>query len=382
MNEKMALVLGGGGSRGAYEIGVWKACLEQDMKFDIVTGTSVGAINAAMVAQDLFELSQRLWRELETDMVFDIDTTNLPKLKFAQELEIAGLSAEEGLAYLREMWKHKGAPASGLNRLLHSYIDEDKVRDSFLDYGLVVTEVPPLKEKQGIKGHRLFKEDIPIGKLHDYIMASAACFPAAQAYEIDNRTFIDGGYIDTVPVSMAVERGAKRVIAVDLNMGNPFQKIRSKNFKNLTWISSRWNLGSMLIFDRNNTERIMGLGYLDAKKAFGVCDGKYYTFKAGQYNTVEVKDADAAAKIFEMDPLKIYTREELNKVLSEEVASLRREKEQEFLSAKNRVFAMTEKVRSLPRDTLELMDLLVKPVSRVLGPEARAARYLLTEKIV
>lgn len=379
MKEKMALVLGGGGSRGAYEIGVWKACLEQDHQFDIVTGTSVGAINAAMVAQDLFELARKLWRELETDMIFDIDTEGLPNLKFAQEIEIAGMSAEEGLAYLREMWKHKGAPASGLNRLLRCYIDEDKVRRSPLDYGLVVTEVPPLKDKQVIKGHRLFKEDIPQGRLHDYIMASAACFPAAQAYEIDDKTFIDGGYVDTVPVGMAVERGASRVIAVDLNTGNPFQRIRSKNFKNLTWISSRWNLGSMLIFDRDNAERIMELGHLDALKAFGVYAGRYYTFKAGQYTVEEVKDADAAAKVFELDPLKVYTREELNMALAALVAGMRSKKEMELLSARTRSLAMADKVRSLPQNAV---DLIVKPVSSMLGEEARAARYLLKERIV
>jgi len=379
MREKMALVLGGGGSRGAYEIGVWKACLEQDHQFDIVTGTSVGAINAAMVAQDLFELARKLWRELETDMIFDIDTEGLPNLKFAQEIEIAGMSAEEGLAYLREMWKHKGAPASGLNRLLRCYIDEDKVRKSPLDYGLVVTEVPPLKDKQVIKGHRLFKEDIPQGRLHDYIMASAACFPAAQAYEIDDKTFIDGGYVDTVPVSMAVERGASRVIAVDLNTGNPLQRIRSKNFKNLTWISSRWNLGSMLIFDKDNAERIMELGHLDALKAFGVCTGRYYTFKAGQYTDEEVKGADAAAKVFELDPLNIYAREEVNVALAALVAEMRGRKNLELLSARTRALAMADKVRSLPQNAV---DLIMKPESMVLGEEARAARYLLKEKIV
>ncbi len=379
MEQKTAFVLGGGGSRGAYEIGVWKACLERDIKFDIVTGTSVGSINAAMVAQDLFELAERLWRELETDMIFDIDTSGLPKLKFAREIEIAGLSAEEGLAYLREMWKHKGAPATGLNRLLRFYIDEAKVRASEMEYGLVITEVPSLKEKQAIKGHWLFKEDIPEGRLHDFIMASAACFPAAQAYEIDGSTFIDGGYMDTVPVGMAVQRGADRVIAVDLNTGNPIQKIRSKNFKNLTWISSHWNLGSILVFDKDNTERIMELGYLDAKKAFGLYDGKYYTFRSGEFRAADVKDADAAAKVFELDPLRVYTRETLNIALAEEITRLREIKTLELLSAGTRVIAMADKVRSLPQDTVKL---IVKPVSSMLGEEARAARYLLTEKIV
>ena len=46
--KKTALVLGGGGSRGAYEAGVWQALTELGIEIDIVTGTSVGAINAAL----------------------------------------------------------------------------------------------------------------------------------------------------------------------------------------------------------------------------------------------------------------------------------------------------------------------------------------------
>ncbi|MBQ6088299.1 MAG: patatin-like phospholipase family protein, partial [Firmicutes bacterium] len=48
-NKKTALVLGGGGSRGAYQIGVWQALKELGIRIDMVYGTSVGAINAAMV---------------------------------------------------------------------------------------------------------------------------------------------------------------------------------------------------------------------------------------------------------------------------------------------------------------------------------------------
>ena len=43
------LVLGGGGSRGAYEIGVWRAARELKIDFDVVTGTSIGALNGALV---------------------------------------------------------------------------------------------------------------------------------------------------------------------------------------------------------------------------------------------------------------------------------------------------------------------------------------------
>ena len=49
---KRALVLSGGGGRGSYQIGVWKALRDLGIKFDIITGTSVGALNGALMVQD------------------------------------------------------------------------------------------------------------------------------------------------------------------------------------------------------------------------------------------------------------------------------------------------------------------------------------------
>ncbi len=76
--KKTALVLGGGGSRGAYEIGVWQALKALGIRIDMVYGTSVGAINAAMVAQGDIDLTADLWKELETDMVFDMAPDSKP----------------------------------------------------------------------------------------------------------------------------------------------------------------------------------------------------------------------------------------------------------------------------------------------------------------
>ena len=47
----LAVVLSGGGARGAYEAGVWKALRKLHIKYDIVTGTSIGAINGFMMVQ-------------------------------------------------------------------------------------------------------------------------------------------------------------------------------------------------------------------------------------------------------------------------------------------------------------------------------------------
>lgn len=61
---KTAVVLAGGGSRGAYQIGVWKALREMGIEYQLVTGTSVGALNGALMVQGDYEKALSVWENL------------------------------------------------------------------------------------------------------------------------------------------------------------------------------------------------------------------------------------------------------------------------------------------------------------------------------
>lgn len=321
---KTALVLGGGGSRGAYEIGVCKALEELEIEIDMVFGTSVGAINGAMIAQGDLALAEKLWLELSTDMVFDIggsahdnsgpahedsDSSREPahdivsaKTGFTAgarsyfndaiqdkvsefterigdkirerfgELDIAGMPAEEAAGYLREIITNGGASNTGLMDMMKKYIREEDVRSSHISYGLVVTELPALG------GHYVYTEDIPAGQLPDYIMASASCFPAVQVCDIDGRKFIDGGYYDNLPVKMALERGADSIIAVNLKavgiLRQEFIEQAKANCKSFIHLKPSLDAGNMLTFDAGHTTRLITLGYLDTMRRYGRFDGK------------------------------------------------------------------------------------------------------------
>jgi len=295
--EKTALVLSGGGSRGAYEAGACQALAELGIDIDIITGTSVGAINAAMVTQGELELATRLWKEMETHMVFDVPEGSQP------------------FDYAREIVFNQGAGTSGLKALMDKYIDESKIRSSEIDMGITAVSLPDFKP------HFLFMEDIPEGKVIDYIMASASAFPAIHSYPIDGVEFIDGGYADAIPVDMAVKRGATRVIAVNLRGYGKTNQEAIKNAPDMTWIESPWDLGFQFVFDLDNTRLLLRLGYLDTMKAFGVLDGGYYTFVRCTFDKNTMKMADACAKVFDLDPCIIYTSdvfmEKLRKRLAE-----------------------------------------------------------------
>ena len=73
-----ALVLSGGGAKGSYQIGAWKALKKLHIKFDIVTGTSIGALNGAMVTQNSYRRTISLWKKINLEVLFNetVDNSN------------------------------------------------------------------------------------------------------------------------------------------------------------------------------------------------------------------------------------------------------------------------------------------------------------------
>lgn len=278
---KRALVLGGGGARGAYEIGVWQALRELGMEFDIVTGTSVGALNGAMVAQDDFDAAKAIWREISIGDVLDLD---MPEIDIHNRQDMMGLVATMAKKAVNE----GGTGINNLHKTLEKYIDEERVRASSLEFAFVTVEYPSLHP------HSLRPKDIPLGKLIDYLMASAACFPAFKAWEIDGKTFIDGGYYDNIPINLALEMGAEDVIAVDLRAVGLHPKLHKTHAK-IRYIRPWRSLGNLVTFDRAFSERNMVWGYQDALKVLSDLEGEKFTFLPGEPDKMAQKHAPAFA---------------------------------------------------------------------------------------
>lgn len=311
--KKTALILSGGGSRGAYEIGVWKALKALRIQVDMVMGTSVGAINGAMVAQNDLELAEKLWLQLDTSMIFDIGENESP--------------TEEALVYAREIILHGGAGSSGLSDILHKYINEENLRKSGINYGLVTTEFPSFNEC------RLYKNDIPEGRIIDYIMASASCFPAVKKYIIEGKSFIDGGYCDNLPVAMALEQKADRIIAVDLQAVGVVKEdtlnLAKSSCEEFHLIKSPLPLGNFLVFDKINTTKLIRLGYLDTMRHFGKYDGVRYTFKKNIFKRSiftehQLKGAESAAAFLDLDPCTVYSRKSFAEALQKQLSDFQR----------------------------------------------------------
>lgn len=372
--RKTALVLSGGGSRGGYQCGVWQALEELGIKIDIVVGVSVGAINGSMVMEGDVIKTANLWREMETNMIFDVE----------EELTLAEVA--------REMIKNQGVSASGLQKLLDAYVDEDTIRQSDMDFGLSVVEVPSLKP------HFLWREDIPNGQLKDFILASASVYPAIHAHKIGDKLYADGGYEDVCPAFMALEKGATDVIAVYLSALGKYHPERLEQVPNLTLIQSKWDLGGVLSFDRLRSKRLIRLGYLDTMKTFDIYDGGYYTFVKGAFDKRELKRADCAAKIFELDPLVLYQRHIFLETLADAVASARGDMADlealehgvsdltigklkgllKKVNKKTTTVFMAEHIRQKQEDSI----FLGKYAAKIFKDEVPAAKFLVAEGLI
>jgi len=258
-----AVVLSGGGSKGSYEIGVWKALRKMHISYDIVTGTSVGALNAAFMVEGNYYKAKHLWNTLSFSYLFkeeidnDLSTRDLVKL------------------YGKNILLHGGMDVENLERLIKESIHVKRFFKSRVDFGLITVNSKNLNPVE------ITKLEIDPNHLHDYLIASATCFPAFKKKQIKNDKYIDGGYYDNLPINLAIKMGATEIIAVDLKAIGVKQKIIDENIP-ITYITPNRPLANMLVFDKEDAKRGMRLGYLDTLKVYGRLEGKYFSFKKGQ----------------------------------------------------------------------------------------------------
>lgn len=262
---KRAVVLSGGGAKGGYEMGVWKALRHLNIKYDIVTGTSVGSLTGVLMAQEDYYKAFKIWYYMDYKKVIDIEIDGKFKTKKGKE-EILRKYAKGAI--------NGGYEMKGLEKVIDSALDEDKFFSSNIDYGLATTYFP------SFKGKYVRKKDLKKGEIKQYLLASASCFPAFKPTIIDKNAFVDGGYYDNLPINLAISMGAEEVIAIDMGAVGIIKPVKDKNVK-ITYIRSKNDLGNFLAFEKDYARIAINLGYNDTMKIYGKLEGDKYTFKKG-----------------------------------------------------------------------------------------------------
>lgn len=179
-----AFVLSGGGSRGAVQVGMLGALVDRGIRADRVYGASVGAVNAAAYCGDptpagIVEL-ERVWRSLSGAIVFPRRRSEGPWTYFQQRPAV-----------------HAN---SGLRRILEDGVRFDRLEDAAVPLEVVATSLTDGRECW-----------LTAGPVVEAVLASAAIPAMFPPVTIEGELLIDGGVVDNVPISRAIEQGARKI---------------------------------------------------------------------------------------------------------------------------------------------------------------------------
>ncbi len=261
-----ALVLGGGGSKGAYQVGAMQAIQELKLPVNAVIGTSVGALNAAFWATGQLREADAMWRTLTLDGIIRIPASLMKDGHF----QFMHKNTRDYIEFRASIFKEGGADTSPLRALVTKYLKEDAIRRCGIDFGVVSFQLG------GMKPLEYFLEDIPQGKMVDYLMASAA-FPGFKVQKLDQRIVLDGGLADNVPFNLAKRRGYHRIIVVDVS-GLGVKHKPDVEMTETIYIRNSGDLGGIMDFDPAQSLRNIQMGYLDTLKVLGRIQGLDYYY--------------------------------------------------------------------------------------------------------
>ena len=210
--RKWGLVLAGGGGKGAYQIGVMKALKEFGLLSQIVavSGSSIGALNAILFAQNDIEKIEEIWKKIEPEKILDVSVSSTNLLQEIKEkygvIEnfLDSISMDE---YLQKAKKEGLCSREGLVNIIEKEVDLEKIINcpqkiyatiAKMETGISVAEYCLLNEKK--------KEEIM-----QILLASSALPVIYDAVEINGIYYRDGGLADNVPKTPLLEEGIENL---------------------------------------------------------------------------------------------------------------------------------------------------------------------------
>ena len=264
LTKEYGLVLDGGGARGAYQIGAWKALKEAGVKISAVAGTSVGALNGALICMDDLEKAEKIWSEMEFSRVMSVDDDWMRQF-FQGEQKLGDILAELG-----RVFRDGGVDAAPLRKLIHENVDEEKIRGCGKEFFIVTFSLTDMKELE------LSVSDIPEGRLEDFLLASAYLVGFKNEPMEDGKRYIDGGIFNNVPADVLVEKGYTDLIEIRIYGPGREPRVNLPEDGEMYRIGPRVKLGSIIEFDRERSRQNMKIGYYDAKRMLYGLEGIIY----------------------------------------------------------------------------------------------------------
>jgi len=225
---QVVLVLQGGGALGAYQAGVYQALQEAGIEPDWIIGTSIGAINAALIAgnapQARLPRLREFWKRMEQSPVWDLRAT-FPdihdRLSYWATIAqgIAGFFRPNALAHAGESYP-LGAEHAGY----YSTAPLERTLTELIDFDLVNRRTPRLTvgaaHVRSSEMHYFDSRSRTLDVRH--IMASGALPPAFAAVRVDGELYWDGGILSNTPIEVVFDDNPrKNALIFAVHLWNP-----------------------------------------------------------------------------------------------------------------------------------------------------------------
>ena len=308
LTREYGIVLEGGGAKGAYQIGAWKALREAGIRIKGIAGASVGSLNGALICMDDLEKAEEIWKNIEYSRVMDVSDETIKALK---RKDFKALNMQEILNSGVQFIKDGGFDVTPLKNLIAEVVgDESRIRESDRELFAVTYSVSE---------HRELAVDVRKGEegsVKDMLLASAY-FMAFKNEKLGGKRYRDGGGLNNVPLGVLLDKGYEDIIVIRIyGWGFDSEKVpKIPEGVNVYHIAPRQDLGGILEFDKKQSRKNMTLGYYDAKRfLYGLAGRIYYIDAPGSepYYFDKMMSELELLKIYVEEDLDQETRESLN----------------------------------------------------------------------
>ncbi len=265
-DKEYGVVLEGGGAKGAYQIGVWKALIEYGVKIKAVAGVSVGALNGALICMGDYEKAVNIWKNISYSRIMDVDDGEMDKLmsRRFKEINIQAVRKES-----KKILVGRGFDVTPLRQLVEDNIEEKIIKESDIEFIMGTFNMSKLKEEN------ISAKEAEEGYLKDYLMASAS-FPLFKKEKLNGKTYLDGGLTNNVPIDMLINRGYKNILVIRIYGIGMEKRIKIPEDVTITYIAPKIHLCNVLEFDKKKAVRNINIGYYDALRLLKPLSGNRY----------------------------------------------------------------------------------------------------------
>lgn len=256
---KIGLVLTGGGARGAYQIGVMKALRELsiDKYIKVISGTSIGALNAILFMSDDIDKAIYIWESISKKEILPIDEKNLTIRSIILHFGIKNMNFIK--KYIPTMILGGNISRDGLINIMNK-IDFDFIKKSEIVCYASCTNLKELTPRY-FKINDYEEEDIK------KILLATSAMPIIYDYEeIESAEYLDGGIVDNVPIQPVYGENCDIIIVVHLVKESNIDKRLFPNTHIIEIIPTIMEDGlfeGTLNFDKDMSKRRMNIGYND-----------------------------------------------------------------------------------------------------------------------